>query len=456
MNLFRLLTEREAKGNPIRVGIIGAGKFATMFMSQIIRTPGMRLEAVCDLNAEKAKENLQAAGIPSEQISSSNNSLSSNDRVLLTSSLDDVLNPDLIDVVIESTGDPVAGARHALTSIERGLDIVMVNVEADVLVGPLLAAKARENNVIYSLAYGDQPALIVEQVDTVRAMGLEVICAGKGTKYLPVYHQSTPATVWDYYGLTRAEAEQGGMNSKMFNSFLDGTKSGIEMAAVANATGLKPPSGLTFPPCSVDELASVLKPESEGGVLAQKGMVEVISSLDRSGNEIERDLRWGVFVVFEAGTEYVKRCFREYGLLTDSSGQYSALYRPYHLIGLELGISVASVALRRESTGSPSSFSADVAAVAKRNLTIGETLDGEGGATVWGKILPADESLTRQAVPIGLASDIEIVRPVAEGEVVTWNDVKAGEPQVAHRLRQEMEEQFIGASQTGSIRQSAL
>ncbi|MXW48546.1 MAG: flagellar biosynthesis protein FlgA, partial [Gammaproteobacteria bacterium] len=357
----------------------------------------------------------------------------------------EVLNADLIDVVIESTGDAIAGANHALASIDRGIDIVMVNVEADVLVGPLLAEKARQNDVIYSLAYGDQPALIVEQVDTVRTMGLDVICAGKGTKYLPVYHASTPETVWDYYGLTRTEAELGGMNSKMFNSFLDGTKSGIEMAAVANATGLTPPSdGLSFPPCSVDELASVLKPTDEGGVLAEKGMVEVISSFNRDGSEIERDLRWGVYVVFEAGTEYVKRCFREYGLVTDESGRYSALYRPYHLIGLELGVSVASVALRREPTGIPRSFTADVASVAKRDLAAGELLDGEGGSTVWGKILPAVDSLTRQAVPIGLASGIEITRPVAEGDLVTWKDVRVGDQQIAHGLRWEMEKQYCG------------
>ncbi len=446
MNLYQLLNEREAAGNPIRVGIIGAGKFATMFMSQIIRTPGMRLDRVCDLNIERANENLQAAGLHAEQITSSSaNHQPSAYQVLLTSSLDDVLNADLIDVVIESTGDAIAGANHALISIDRGIDIVMVNVEADVLVGPLLAEKARQNDVIYSLAYGDQPALIVEQVDTVRTMGLDVICAGKGTKYLPVYHASTPETVWDYYGLTRTEAELGGMNSKMFNSFLDGTKSGIEMAAVANATGLTPPSdGLSFPPCSVDELASVLKPADKGGVLAEKGMVEVISSLNRDGSEVERDLRWGVYVVFEAGTEYVRRCFREYGLVTDESGQFSALYRPYHLIGLELGVSVASVALRREPTGIPRSFAADVASVAKRDLAAGELLDGEGGSTVWGKILPSADSLNRQAVPIGLASGIEITSPVAKGDLVTWKDVKPGDQQIAHGLRREMEKQYCG------------
>ena len=443
MNLFPLLVKRESAQDPIRVGIIGAGKFATMFMSQIIRTPGMSLDVVCDLDVERAQINLLAAGFEKQRLITHQRTAPGKEEVLLTSVVDEALNPDLIDVVIESTGDPIAGARHALTSIERGIDTVMVNVEADVLVGPLLAKKARERNVIYSLAYGDQPALIVEQVDTVRTMGLEVICAGKGTKYLPAYRQSTPDTVWDYYGLTREEAQQGGMNSKMFNSFLDGTKSAIEMAAVANATGLRPPSdGLTFPPCSVDDLSSVLRPKSEGGVLPQKGMVEVVSSLNRNGTDVERDLRWGVYVVFEAGTEYVQRCFREYGLVTDNSGQYSSLYRPYHLIGLELGVSVASVALRREPTGTSQSFSADVVSVAKRDLSAGEELDGEGGATVWGKIIPARDSLSRKAVPIGLASGIRVTQPVARGETVTWDHVSVPNDEIAHKLRRQMEYEF--------------
>ena len=433
MNLYSQLQNRERSSDPIRIGIIGAGKFATMFMSQIMRTPGMNLVAVCDLNLERARNNLHAVGFSEQDVI----------KTLITEDVTKLLEHANVNVVVESTGDPIVGARHALMCIERGIDIVMVNVEADVLVGAALSKKAKANNVIYSLAYGDQPALIVEQVDTVRSMGLEVVCAGKGTKYLPSYHQSTPDTVWDYYGLTKEDAEEGGMNSKMFNSFLDGTKSAIEMTAVANATGLKPPSdGLAFPPCSVDELGSILRPQADGGILAQKGMVEVISSLNRDGSEVERDLRWGVYVVFEAGTEYVKRCFREYGLLTDSTGKYSALYRPYHLIGLELGVSVASVALRRESTGCPMTFSADVVSVAKRDLGIGELLDGEGGSTVWGKILPAASSLNLKALPIGFASGLALRNPITQGSVVTWNDVRMGELSDIHQLRNEMEREF--------------
>ena len=210
-----------------------------------------------------------------------------------------VIESGAVEVIIDATGDPIAGVRHALASSANGLHVIMVNVEADVLAGPLLAARARDAGTVYSLAYGDQPALIAEQVDWARTTGFEVVCAGKGTKYLPEYHRSTPDTVWDYYGLTPQQAHAAGMNSKMFNSFLDGTKSAIEMAAVANATGLKAPvAGLSFPPCSTHELAQRLKPKSDGGLLEDSGMVEVISSIARDGSAIENDLRWGVYVTF--------------------------------------------------------------------------------------------------------------------------------------------------------------
>jgi predicted homoserine dehydrogenase-like protein len=189
-------------------------------------------------------------------------------------------------------------------------------------------------------------------VDTIRAAGFSVVAAGKGTKYLPAYHASTPDTVWPHYGIDAADAKAGGMNAQMFNSFLDGTKSAIEMAAVANATGLTPaPDGLAFPACGVDDLPRLLKPVADGGVLHHRGQVEVISSVERDGRPVFRDLRWGVYVTFAADTDYVRRCFKEYGLLTDAGGNFTAMYKPYHLIGLELGITVASVGLRAEPTG---------------------------------------------------------------------------------------------------------
>jgi predicted homoserine dehydrogenase-like protein len=444
MNLHHLLRQREAAGRPVRVGLIGAGKFGTMFLAQALRTPGLHLMAVADLSPERALAALARTGWPAERIAAAD--LATALRTGATHVGDDaeaLIRAPGMEVVIDATGVPKAGLRHAPLAIAEGRHIVMVNVEAHVLAGPLLARRAAAAGIVYSMAYGDQPALIAEQVDWARACGLPVVAAGKGTKYLPAYHASTPETVWGHYGLTPEQAEQGGMNPQMFNSFLDGTKSAIEMAAVANATGLAPPSdGLAFPPCGVDDLPLVLRPRTAGGRLEQAGQVEVVSSLERDGRPVFRDLRWGTYVVFEASTDYVARCFAEYGVVTDPSGRYAALYRPSHLIGLELGISVASAALRGEPTGGCDGFRGDVVATAKRDLAAGEMLDGEGGFTVWGKLLPAERSLALGGLPIGLAHGVKLRRPVAAGGTIGWADVDIDEADEAVRLRREMEGLF--------------
>jgi len=347
-----------------------------------------------------------------------------------------------VEVVVEATGVPAAGIAHARAAISAQKHIVMVNVEADVLAGPLLAEEARAAGVVYSLAYGDQPALVCELVDWARACGFEVAAAGKGTKYLRAYHVVTPDNVWAHYGLMPDEARRGGMNPHMFNSFLDGTKSAIEMAAIANACDLAVPAdGLGFPPCGVDDLPQLLRGRDAGGILDRDGIVEVVSCLERDGRPVFRDLRWGVYVVLKAPTPYAKACFKEYGLKTDASGWYAAMYKPYHLIGLELGISILSAALRGEATGQPRGFRGDAVAVAKRVLRAGEMLDGEGGYTVWGKLVPAERSLAEGALPIGLAHKVELLSDVAAGEFVRWSDVKMPESE-AVRARRDMERRF--------------
>ncbi|MBT3659582.1 MAG: flagellar biosynthesis protein FlgA [Rhodospirillaceae bacterium] len=447
MNLHRLLQARAEAERPVRVGLIGAGKFGSMFLSQALRTTGMHVLAIADLDVDRAKENLATLHWPRHRYEATSAAKAlAEGTTWVTDDADAIINAGGMDVVIEATGDPDVGTRHALAAIERGRHIVMVNVEADVLAGPLLAARAKAANVVYSLAYGDQPALICEMVDWARTSGLDVVAAGKGTLYMPAFHASTPDTIWDHYGLDAARAKESGMNAKMFNSFLDGTKSGIEMAAVANATGLTPaPAGLSFPACAAEDLAGSLIPETDGGVLHHKGQVEVISSRGRDGVDIQNDLRWGVYVTFEAPTDYVERCFADYGLITDASGRYSALWRPYHLIGLELGSSVASAALLGLPTGAPDGFRADVAATAKRDLKAGEELDGEGGYTVWGRLIVAGDSLSLGAVPIGLAHGASLKKPVKEGQVITWNDLNLTDKltgSVSYGVRREMEAEF--------------
>ena len=452
MNLFEKLRERAEQRAALTVGLIGAGKFGSMFLAQAARTPGLHVVAIADLNVDGARAAATRVGWPAEKTSASSiDSALRNGSTCVTDDAEAVISHPQIQMVIDATGNPLAGISHALQAIAATTDVIMVNVEADALAGPLLAERARAAGVVYSLAYGDQPALICEMVDWARASGFEVIAAGKGTKYLPQYHASTPDTVWDFYGLSAEQARAGGMNAQMFNSFLDGTKSAIEMAAVANATGLNAPTdGLSFPPCDVDQLPELLRPREHGGVLQCRNQVEVISSLDREGGEIPRDLRWGVYAVFAAPDEYVKRCFAEYGLQTDSSGWFSSMYKPYHLIGLELGISVASVGLRQEPTGQPREWRADVAATAKRRLKAGEMLDGEGGYTVWGRLMPAVESVQIGALPLGLAHGCRLRRDIEAGEIVRWADVDMDTSVPGIEFRREMEREFASTGADAS------
>lgn len=433
MNLHALALKRIEDGKgPVRVGLIGAGKFGSMFLNQVPTSP-LEVVAIADLDPARAKAACKNVGWDDA-------------RIAATEFMDDgkeLCARDDVEVVLEVTGSPAAGIAHARAAFANGKHIAMVNVEADVLAGPQLAREAKSAGVVYSMAYGDQPALVCEIVDWARATGFEVVAAGKGTKYQPHYHQSTPDTVWDHYGQTPESAKKAGMNPQMFNSFIDGTKSSIEMTAIANATGLSPsPDGLAFPDVPTDELQDKLIPIADGGLLHHKGQVEVISSIYRDGSEMENNLRWGVYAVFEAPNEYARACFKQYGLKTDPSGQYSAMYRPYHLIGLELGISALSAVLRNEPTGQTRDFVSDVVSVAKRDLKQGEMLDGEGGFTVWGKAQPAKKSLQFGALPIGLAHGVKLARDIKAGEIVRWDDVSGNETSDAVKTRRDMEKAF--------------
>jgi predicted homoserine dehydrogenase-like protein len=444
VNLSRMLKERDAAGRPIRIGQIGAGKFGTMFLAQVRLTPGMHLAGLADLMPQRAKERMTGVGWPEEQIAArSMGEALERGSTLVTEDAMAVISHPGIDVIMEATGDPPTGISLCQAAIAHRKHIVMVNVEADALAGPLLAHRAKEAGVIYSLAWGDQPALICEQVDWARACGFKVVSAGKGTRYHPSYHQSTPDTVWNILTQYLPIKDRSHINPKMFNSFLDGTKSGIEMTAVCNATGLVPQSGgLSFPPASRFELADVCKPKAEGGALEKKGVTEVVSSLTRQGGDVPHHLAMGTYVVIESDSPYASQCFVEYNCLPDKSGRYAALYRPTHMIGLELGISVASVVLRNEPTGSPTCFNSDVVATAKRVLKKGEVLDGEGGFCVWGRQVPADVSLSEGYLPLGLASDVKLTRDIAAGQPLRWADVAIDANSPAVKVRREMEAVF--------------
>ena len=444
MNLHRFLQERQAQDRPVRVGIIGCGKFASMFLAQAIRTPGVHVAAIADLNPARARETLARIGWPAERYGATDCAAAlRTGGAWITDDTEALFRQEAIDLAIDATGDPPAGVEHVLLACRHGKSIIMVNVEADALAGPILAERARADGIVYSLAYGDQPALICDLVDWARASGFDVTAAGRGHKWLPEFQFYTPDNVWDGYGLTPEQAARGGLNPRMFTSFLDGTKPAIESTAVANATGLTPaPDGLAYPPGRIDQIPNICRPRPEGGALDHKGQVEVVSSLHRDGRTIDYDIRFGVFVAFEADTDYIARCFAEYGLQTDDSGRYAAMYKRWHLIGLELGISVANVALRGEPTGVATGWRADAVAVAKRDLAAGELLDGEGGYTVSGKLMPAARSLAEGALPMGLTHGVRMAGPVAKGRIVRWPDVAADGAHPAVQLRREMEESY--------------
>lgn len=441
MNLFTRLSARAAEGRPVRVGMIGAGKFGSMFLAQELRLPGIHVVGVADLNPAAARSNMAHVGWPAERLAAA--SLDDAARTGATHVGEDaarLIDHPAVEVVVECTGHPVAAVDHCLAAFAAGKAVVNVTVEADAFCGPGLARKAAEAGVVYSMAYGDQPALVCDLVDWARACGFTVVAAGRGHKWLPHFRKSTPETVWANWGLTAEQAARGRLNPKMFNAFLDGSKPAIESSAIANATGLDvPAAGLAYPPGSAEDIPNLMRPASAGGHLEREGMVEVISSLRADGTEIPYNVRQGVWVCFRGETDYVSHCFEEYGVRTDDSGRYAALYKRWHMIGLELPISIAAVALRGEATGVATCFNADVPAIAKRDLAAGEILDGEGGSTVAGGLRRARDSVRDGLLPLGLSQGARLLNPVRDGEPVRYRDVAIDETSAAFRLRKSME-----------------
>ncbi|WP_440634540.1 NAD(P)H-dependent oxidoreductase [Candidatus Pelagibacter sp. HIMB1746] len=414
-----LHTKLEDRKHPIRVSFIGCGKFVSMFLSQYSNLNKIKIDSIVDLNIDQAKKNCLKSGVSEEEVS----------KINFSTSLDQIIDRN-IDIFIEATGNPIVGTVHATKILKEKKHLILVNVEADITCGKYLSDLAKENGVICSMAYGDQPSLILEQIEWARLNGFEVICAGKGTKYHPSFEYSTPDTVWGHYGLTKERAEdESGMNPKMFNSFLCGDKSAIEMCAVSNAANLKCPSnGLTFPPVGVYDIAKKLIPKKDGGLIDFEGQVEVISSIDLNKKDIPNDLRWGVYIVIKAQNEYVKNCFKDYGMVTDSSGNYSSIWRPYHYIGLELAQSIYSIALDNRATGYTKKYNADVASVAKKDLKVGEKLDGEGGFCARGKLITSQNSKNEMILPLGLTDNAILKKNISKDEIIKISDVELNLP----------------------------
>jgi len=440
MNLSTMLNQHISNGKVVRVGLIGAGKFGSMILSQLQHVNGVDVTAIADLDIGKAKASCARVGWDTDSCFASDiKSAISQSKTWLTPQASAVFEIDEIDCVIEATGHPLAGVRHALQAIAHQKHVVMVNVEADVLCGAYIAQKAKEAGVVYTMAYGDQPAAICELVDWVRTNGFELVSAGKGMNFAPPYRYSTPDTVWGYFGWTDEEVAAGDFNPKMYNSFTDGTKAAIEMAAVANATGLScAEEGLGFYPAGLHDLANVFKPACDGGRLKTAGLVDIAASREPDGREVLNHIQYGMFVTFKAPNAYTRDCFQQYGLLTDASGWYGSMWRPFHLIGLETNTSILSAVLRGEATGVSRYWQADAAATAKRDLKAGEMLDGEGGYCVWAKSIPSSLSNTLHALPIGLAHHVKLKHDVAKDQIVSMNDVELVDVDDIVACRQQM------------------
>ncbi|GAC1427863.1 MAG: Gfo/Idh/MocA family oxidoreductase [Candidatus Velthaea sp.] len=448
MNLAAKLAARESSGTPVRVGLVGAGKFGTMILAQLRLMKGVRLAVLADLDPQRAIDAAVRAGWPAAAFSHATNASNANDisrggKTAVVPS-GEIAAAAEIDILIEATGHEEAGAVHAFKAISAGKHVIMVTVEADVVIGPYLQRLAERNGVIYSMAYGDQPAMICEMVDWARACGFRVVAAGKGTKFLPEYRRSTPDTAFHHYGFTPEQIATGGFNPKMFNSFLDGTKSAIEMVAVANATGLGVrEGGLSFAPAAVTDLARLMRPKSIGGVLDREGVADVVSCMNDDGTLIDNNLRWGVFVAFTSEEPYSVRCFTEYGLITDETKQYTALWRPYHMIGLEVGISIASIAVRGEATGAPVyGPQAEVICATRTAMRKGEVIDGEGGYAAYGTIATADDARRSRLVPMGLAHGLKLNRDVPADHFIGEDDVTFDESSFLWKLRREQDAMF--------------
>ena len=426
MNLNNMLKARIKAQKPVRVGLIGAGKFGSMILSQARHIEGISITAVADLDIQKTRDSFKRVGWDiSNCFANSADEAVISGKTWLTENTSDIFKIPEIECIVEATGDPLFGIRHALKAIENRKHVVMVNVEADVLCGPYLNQKAVENNVVFSMAYGDQPAAICELVDWVRINGFDLVAAGKGMNFQPHFRYSTPDTVWKYFGWTDEEVATGDFNPKMYNSFTDGTKAAIEMAAVANATGLDcPDDGLAFYPAGLHDLTNVFKPIANGGRLPKKGLLDIAASREPDGREVYNNICYGMFVTFKAPNQYSRDCFRQYGLLTDSSGWYASMWRPFHLIGLETNTSIMLAVLRNEPTGASSLWKADAVATSKRDLAAGETLDGEGGFCVWAKAIPARLSDKIGALPIGLAQNVKLKNSVRKDEIIKISDVE--------------------------------
>jgi predicted homoserine dehydrogenase-like protein len=438
-----LLLQREAAGKPIRVGVIGAGKFGASLVLQLFYMKGIRAAAIADLNLDRARQAYTSCGIPAEMICRVQKVEDLHEAILRGKQViteDGLLlaRCDFLDVVVEATGNPEAGAHLAYHVLLNKKHLVMVNVEADVTVGPVLKRMADNAGVVYSLVDGDQPGVIMNMVNWARTVGFEIVAAGRGTVFYPEDRAGTPDTVPARMGFSEEKIQRRGLNLKMYNSFRDGSKAQIEMAALANMTGLLPDvRGMHEPSLNLSDIPRVFSLKQEGGILNQEGVVELANRVAEDGKALlPFPLRMGVFVVIKTHHPFLQEDLTHFRLYSGGNGQNFLLYRPYHLVSVEAPITILKAALYQQATGAPMGKPVvDVIALAKRNLKEGERLDGGGSYAVNGLIEKAEVAKAEQLMPLELTDGVRLKQDVAEGTPISYGMVELNEHSFLLQLR---------------------
>jgi predicted homoserine dehydrogenase-like protein len=431
--LARELAERGASGRPVRIGLVGLGEMGTDIFTGVAQMDGVELATVFERTPGRASQAAKIAYGDDTMIrhAESHDAISAaveSGRIAVTSDLDLALSHGLVDVVIDATGVPDAGADIGLRTISHGKHLIMMNVECDVCIGPYLKHEADKAGVIYSIGAGDEPSSTMEIIEFVTAMGHDVVCAGKG-KNNPLNFDAVPD---DY----REEAERRNMNVRMLVEFVDGSKTMVEMAAIANATGLVPDvPGMHGPRATVSELAKVLIPQEDGGVLSKKGCVDY---------SIGKGVSPGIFVVVKAEHPRIHERFAD---LKMGEGPYYAFHRPYHLTSLEVPLTAARIVLHGKPDMVPMERPvAEVCAVAKRDLKPGDRLDQVGEYCYRSWTMTVEEARAVSAIPCGLLAGGTVTAPIARGELITRANARPPEGSLIADIRARQDAMIYGSN----------
>ncbi len=441
--ISELLAQREAESNPVRVGIIGTGKFGAGLVAQISQMKGMVTAAIADINARNARYAYTSSGVDSHEIRTAETGDELEDAVgagkpVIVEDGMALTDCESIDVIVESTGLPEVGARHAFRALSNGKHVVMVNVEADVTVGPFLRRTADAAGVVYTMVDGDQPAVTWNIIEWARSLGLEIVAAGRGTIYYADDFEGTPETAATRFGFTEEHIERRTINLKMFNSFRDGTKAQVEMTALANAAGLEPDvRGMHEPSVNLEDIPVRFSLRDEGGLLSRHGVVELANSVDEDGvSMLPNPLKMGVFAVVRSDHPFTREDLAYNGCHVGGDGKNFLLYRPYHLVAVPAPLSIARAVLLNTSNGSCApTATAECITVAKRALRAGEKLDGGGGYTVVGQCEKASVARQQGLLPLGLADGAVLKRGFARGEAIGYEDVSLNEGSFVLKMR---------------------